>query len=107
MNKAREDSRKDEPQNKEHRKTKGKNRIERLPVGSDHVENWTGRHFKDLLGGGGQIDQTAGDIKQMQTKWGLGGGGELTQRKTKMIQKKKKCTQSTLLGSAVNTVIII
>lgn len=31
-----------------------------------------GTLFKDLLGGGGgQIDQTAGDSKQMQTKWGL------------------------------------
>ena len=47
----REESRTDDPQNKKDRKTKGKNRTERLSVGLDHLENWKGRHFKELLVG--------------------------------------------------------
>lgn len=51
MNGVREESRTDDSQNKKDRKTKGKNVTERLSVGSDHLENWKGRHFKELLAG--------------------------------------------------------
>lgn len=74
-------------------------------MGSDHGESWIGRHFKDLLQGGGGIRSARMQKRadKTETKWGE--GQELTQRKTKVIQKKEKRTQRPLPCLAVNAVI--
>lgn len=70
MNGAREDGRQTTPSTTttKDRKTKGKKRIQRLSVGSNHGENWNNRDFKELLEGERWTSWTAKESKQIKPK---------------------------------------
>lgn len=50
------------------RKTKGKKRIQRLSVGSNHGENWNNSDFKELLEGERWTSWAPKESKQMKPK---------------------------------------
>ena len=70
-------------------------------MGSDHGKNWIGRHFKDLLQGGGGIRSARMQKRadKTETKWG-GGTGTNTKEIKRDTEKRETHSEATTLLSS-------